>query len=122
MVKTLVYCSNCGAKIDDEVYFCPKCGTKTQRGKAANASYPSDELRDAFYQVGVELERAFTTAAEEMHTAFKKVSQNMQQKPVVKAEGLVVCPKCGTQNPSDSIFCNNCGTRIAPIEESRRST
>jgi len=31
---------------------------KTLKGKASNATYPSDELRDAFYNVGVELEIA----------------------------------------------------------------
>ncbi|MCX6644569.1 MAG: zinc ribbon domain-containing protein, partial [Candidatus Bathyarchaeota archaeon] len=61
----MVYCSNCGEKIADDANFCPKCGTKTDKGKTANAAYPSDELRDAFYKVGIELERAFTIAARE---------------------------------------------------------
>ena len=78
--EKMVYCSNCGTKIEDEAYFCYKCGTKTQVGKNAKAMYPSDELRDAFYQVGLELEKAFTMAARETQSAFKKVSENMQQK------------------------------------------
>ena len=119
----MVYCSNCGSKIDDEAYFCPKCGIKTQKGKAANATYPADELRDAFYQVGLELEKAFTMAAEEMRSAFKKVSADVRQKPAAAtSDGTVVCPKCGTKNASGSIFCSNCGTRIAPVEESHGST
>jgi predicted amidophosphoribosyltransferase len=119
----LTYCSNCGEKIPDDVYFCPKCGTKTPEGKAANASYPADELRDAFYQVGVELERAFNIAARETHAAIKRARENMQQKPASStAQDTVVCPSCGTKNPYGSIFCNNCGTRIAPIEESHGST
>jgi len=52
-VKILVFCSNCGSKIDDEAYFCPKCGTKTIKGKAAKANYPEDELREALYQAGL---------------------------------------------------------------------
>ncbi len=119
----MAYCSKCGAKIDDEAYFCPKCGTKTPVGKAANANYPSDELRDAFYQVGIELEKAFTMAARETHAAFKKASANMQQKTAnATTQDTVVCPKCGTKNPPGSIFCSNCGTRIVPIEESHGST
>ncbi len=121
----MVYCSNCGAKIDDEAYFCPKCGTKTPKGKAAKAAYPSDELRDAFYQVGVELEKAFTLAAQETHAAFKKATENLQQKTAQKpqdTQGTVVCPKCGTRNVSGAIFCVSCGTRISPIEESHGST
>jgi uncharacterized Zn finger protein (UPF0148 family) len=119
----LVYCSNCGAKIGDEAFFCPKCGTKTAKGKSANAAYPSDELRDAFYQVGLELERAFTLAAREMHAAFKKATETIHQNTSkAAAQGTVICPKCGTQNMTGSIFCSNCGTRIAPIEESHGST
>ena len=113
----MVYCSNCGAKIDDETFFCPKCGTKTLKGKEANVSYPSDEIRDAFYRVGIELEKAFTIAARETHAAIKRATEDKQQKPAsatTAQEGTVSCPKCGTKNFSDSIFCNNCGTKIAP--------
>ena len=51
----MVYCSNCGEKIADDANFCPKCGTKTPKGKTSNVSYPGGELHDAFYSVGVEL-------------------------------------------------------------------
>jgi ribosomal protein L40E len=120
----LVYCSNCGAKIDDEAYFCPQCGTKTVKGKAANTSYPSDEIRDAFYNVGVELERAFTVAARETQAAFKKARDNMQQKnaaPSTSADG-VVCPKCGTKNVPGADFCNKCCNRLTPAGEPQKST
>jgi hypothetical protein len=123
----MVYCSNCGTKIDDDAYFCLKCGTKTQAGKNAKVYYPSDELRDTFYQVGVELEKAFTMAAKETHAAFKKVSEEFQQKPAsaqqaATPQNATACPKCGTKNQSGAIFCNNCGTRLAPVEESHGST
>jgi uncharacterized membrane protein YvbJ len=111
----VAYCSKCGEKIPDDAYFCPKCGTKTEKGKASNVSYPSDELRDAFYKVGIELERAFNIAARETHAAFKRADKNMKEKSVV-------CPNCKTKNPHGSIFCHNCGTKIAPIDESRSST
>jgi membrane protease subunit (stomatin/prohibitin family) len=113
-VKILVYCSNCGVEIDDDALFCPKCGTKTQAGKAAKATYPADELRDTFYQVGIELERAFTLVAKETSAAFKKVSEEFQKKSessqqAASSESSVACPKCGTKNLSSSIFCSNCG-------------
>jgi len=115
----LVYCSKCGEKIPDDAYFCPKCGTKTKKGKAANAAYPTDELRDAFYKVGIELERAFTIAAHETHSAIQRAGKNMQQKSAQREN--VVCPNCKTKNPYGSIFCHSCGTRIAPTEESHGS-
>jgi uncharacterized membrane protein YvbJ len=119
----MVYCSNCGSKIDDDALFCPKCGTKTAKGKSAKAAYPEDELRDAFYQVGIELERAFTLAAKETHAAFKKATENMQQKTAkATTQETVACPKCGTKNPAGSIFCNNCGAKITPNEETSGSS
>jgi uncharacterized membrane protein YvbJ len=112
----MVYCSHCGTKIDDDTFFCPKCGTKTLAGKTAKATYPSDELRDVFYQVGTELEKAFTIAAQETHEAFNKISQNFQQKPTSQqatySTAMVTCPKCGVQNPVGSVFCSNCGTSL----------
>jgi predicted amidophosphoribosyltransferase len=130
LVKNMVYCSNCGSKIDDEAYFCPKCGTKTQKGKAAKAAYPSDELQDAFYRVGVELERAFTMAAHETHQAILKAKDNFEGKTTTttktstanSAQNEITCPKCGTKNAYGAIFCNNCGTRLSPAEESHGST
>lgn len=118
-MKKLVYCSNCGEKIADDAYFCPKCGTKTDKGKAAKAAYPADELRDAIYQVGIELEKAFNMAARETHSAIQKARENWQQKP--GQQTTATCPKCGTKNPEGSIFCHNCGARLSPIEESHGS-
>ncbi len=122
----MVYCSKCGTKIDDDAYFCPKCGTKTQAGKAAKVVYPPDELRDTFYQVGIELEKAFTMAARETHAAFKKVSEEFQQKPAssqqASTQGTVACPSCGTLNPSGALFCSKCGTKLTAAEEKQGNT
>jgi membrane protease subunit (stomatin/prohibitin family) len=35
-----------------------------------------------------------------------------QQPPAGAQQVMVVCPKCGFQNPQTSKFCNNCGTLI----------
>lgn len=119
-MKKMAYCSNCGAQIADDAYFCPKCGTKTPAGKTAKVVYPSNEIRDTFYQVGLELEKAFTLAAKETHAAFKKASQDFQQKTSTTQTGqaseqaTVVCPNCGAKNISGAVFCHNCGKRIVP--------
>jgi len=119
-VKNLVYCSNCGSQIADDAYFCPKCGTKTEIGKAAKAVYPADQLRDAFYQVGIELEKAFNIAARETNSAIQKARENWQQKPA--QEQTVTCTKCATKSPEGSVFCHSCGTKLAPNEESHGSS
>jgi len=94
--KKWFYCSNCGAQIADDAYFCSKCGTKTDKGKAAKAIYPSDQLRGAFYQVGIELEKAFNMAARETHSVIQKVKENWQQ---TAPQQTVTCSKCSQRHP-----------------------
>jgi len=119
-VLNLVYCSNCGTQIADDANFCPKCGTKTQTGKTAKVPYPSDRLEETVYQLGVELENAFTLAAKETQPAIKKASESFQQKSAssqpqqATQEATVICPNCGAKNISGSIFCYNCGKRLQP--------
>lgn len=114
----LVYCSNCGAQIADDAYFCSKCGTKTQAGKTAKVTYPSDRIEEIFYQLGEELEKALTLAAKETHAALKKASESFQQKSAVAQteqaaqKDTMVCPNCGAKNVSGAIFCYICGKRI----------
>jgi hypothetical protein len=115
--EKMVYCSNCGEKTPDGAYFCPKCGTKTPVGKLSKATYPADELRDAFYQVGVELERAFTIAARETQNAFKKVSEDIQKKTPSNNQGTIECTSCGNKNVSGAAFCHSCGAKVASAEE-----
>lgn len=38
--------------------------------------------------------------------------QMFQQPPVGQAQVMVLCPKCGFQNPQTSKFCGNCGTPL----------
>jgi ribosomal protein L40E len=111
--KSLSYCTRCGEKIADEAYFCSKCGTKTPKGKAANAVYPTDQLTDAFYSVGLELEKAFSTAARETHAAIQRAKEDLRPKSVQ----TVTCQKCTSKNASGAVYCNSCGARIAPAEE-----
>jgi ribosomal protein L40E len=115
----LVYCSNCGTLIADDAYFCAKCGTKTDKGRAAKAVYPADELRDAFYQVGIELEKAFNRAARETHSAIQRTKENWQQKP--PQPQTVNCSKCTSKNPNSAVYCYSCGTKLQPNEETRGS-
>jgi uncharacterized membrane protein YvbJ len=86
------YCSNCGAKIPKDALYCPKCGAKTVLGAEK------------------------TVATKEMHAAFKKAKENVQQEP---PKETVTCSNCGEKNPKGAIFCYNCGTKIEPKTEEK---
>lgn len=102
----MTYCINCGQKIPDDAFFCPKCGAKTQKGIEANVAPSAEELREAFKRVGVEFERAFLLVAKEMHTAVQKATENTQSKPKT-----VECQNCKAKMLSNAIYCQNCGTK-----------
>jgi len=104
-------CSNCGEKLPEDAYFCPKCGTKAVKSVEANVVAPSDEVREAFVKMSQELEKAFAIAAREIQAAFQTARENIQQS--LYKEPLV-CPNCGEKNPSSAAFCYKCGKKIQP--------
>lgn len=110
----MVFCSNCGSQIPDESNFCPKCGTRTQIGKSANVKYPSDDIREAFREAGVELEKAFTIAAREIREAFQNVKEDYNKNSATtQKDDSVTCPNCSAKNELGAIFCRSCGQKIA---------
>ena len=105
----MAYCSTCGEKLPKDAYFCPKCGTKTSLGMESNAPTPSDEMRQAFAKMSVEIEKAFTLAAKEIQTAFQMARENMQKSTVKEP---IICGNCGEKNPGDSVYCFKCGKKL----------
>jgi ribosomal protein L40E len=104
----MAYCTKCGEKISDEAYFCPKCGTKTQKGIEANVSNSADEMREAFQRLGAEMEKAFLLVAKETHTAFKKAKDNVQKSTSTQP---LTCSSCQATIPSNAVYCPKCGTK-----------
>jgi len=106
-----MYCSNCGEKLSEDALFCPKCGTKTLKGAEENVPNPKDELKEAFAKMGQELDKAFSIAAREINAAFQTASENIQKS--IKKE-KIVCSSCGEKNPSNAVFCYQCGNKLKP--------
>jgi predicted amidophosphoribosyltransferase len=102
-------CSNCGEKLPKDAYFCPKCGTKAEKGVEAGVAAPSDEMREAFAKMSQELEKAFAIAAKEIQAAFQTARENIQQSFYKEPR---VCPSCGEKNPSYATFCSKCGKKL----------
>jgi len=107
----MVYCAKCGIQLTNEAYFCPRCGIKTEAGKTAQAVYPTDELRAAIYQVGIELEKVLTFAAHETKAAFRSINEETLKNTSPNQQTEVTCTSCGAKNPFDAIFCGSCGKK-----------
>ena len=106
----MAYCTKCGEKISEDAYFCPKCGTKTQKGIEANVSNSADEMREAFQKLGIEMEKAFLLVAKEAHTAFQKAKDNVQKSTEPQQ---ITCRNCQATMPSGAVYCPKCGTKQA---------
>lgn len=105
----MVHCSNCGDRLPKNAFFCPKCGKKTVEAVERNIPGPSDEIKEAFTKMSQELEKAFSEAAKEISTAFQTASENIQ-KSLPREQ--IVCSNCGIENPSNAVFCYNCGKKV----------
>ena len=105
----MIFCSNCGEKLPEDSNFCTKCGFKTRRGVEAGVSAPTEDWREAFSKMGVEMEKAFQTAAKEIQKALKNVREDARES---RGGQLVVCKSCGEKNPSSASFCTKCGEKL----------
>jgi uncharacterized membrane protein YvbJ len=112
----MAYCHNCGEKLPNDAFFCPKCGTKTPLGTETNAHAPSDEMRQAFAKMSVEIEKAFTIASKEIRSAFQTARENVQRS---MQKDTVVCGNCSEINPGGSVYCYKCGQKIEANEKEK---
>lgn len=111
-------CSNCGEKLPEDAYFCPKCGTKTALGVETNAATPSEDIRQSFAKMSTEIEKAFAIAAKEMQTAFQTARENIQKS---MQKEPVVCGNCGATNPGGSVYCFKCGQKLGPQGKGKKT-
>jgi uncharacterized membrane protein YvbJ len=106
----MVYCARCGQELEENFYFCPKCGARTVLGKTAGVAEPWDDLKEALETAGEEMRKAFQKAGEEMRKAF---AETRIQVTTHGTTGSVLCPNCSAQNPYGAKFCQKCGKPIS---------
>ena len=100
----MVYCANCGQKLEEKFYFCPKCGVKTKAGTTAGVSEPWENMKEAFVAAAEQMNKAFLKAAEEARKEFQLHTTSRRK---------IVCAKCGATNPPESKFCSKCGKSLS---------
>lgn len=103
-------CPVCGEdfKEGDDIVVCPTCGTPHHRTCYKNLGHCANE---ALHATGEQWQPPQEAAPEPERQAGQPNAQEGA------APGEVVCPNCGTPNPSQSIFCGRCG---APLHQSFR--
>ena len=107
----MVHCSNCGQKLEENYYFCPKCGSKTTAGTTAGVADPWEDMKKAFAEAMEEMNKAFAKAAEETRKAFDEARKEVHWQ--VSSRKKLECPSCGAPNISGSKFCSKCGKPLA---------
>ena len=105
----LVYCSKCGEELPENAYFCPRCGLKTKKGVEAGISTVTEDLRDAFYRMGEEIEKTFSIAGREIERAFRSAREKIREST---SRESVSCPSCQENNPAHVRFCRKCGKKL----------
>ncbi len=111
MMKTLFeneLCVGCSRPInaEDDVVVCPVCGTPQHRDcwKKENRCVNHDKHSPDF-------EWKPSSAAADTQTA------QPQPEPDTTEDGLIVCPRCHSENLPDSLHCGNCGLAFVGGEE-----
>lgn len=103
----MVHCSNCGQKLEENYYFCPKCGTRTGAGITAGAADPWEDVKKAMATAMEEMNKAFAKAAEETKKAFEEAKKEVQWQ--ASSRRKIECPNCGAPSMAGSKFCSKCG-------------
>jgi len=107
----MVYCANCGQKLEENFNFCPKCGMKTKAGTAAGVPEPWEDMKEAFVAAAEQMNKAFAKAAEETRKAFEEARKEFQRQTTSRRK--IVCANCGAANPPESKFCSKCGKSLS---------
>ena len=107
----MVYCSNCGQKLEETHSFCPKCGLRTKAGVTAGVSEPWEDMKKAFAEAMEEMNKAFAKAAEETRKAFDEARKEIHWQ--TSSRKKLECANCKAVNPVGSKFCTKCGKPLS---------
>lgn len=105
--ERIMYCPNCGKKLDDDALFCDECGTKIERQKPSNDQASTIQETSVIKEEPVK-EVARTEPVEEILPEQKRANP--------KEGRLHKCPNCGELISFDDVKCSSCGYEIRDRE------
>ncbi len=99
-------CEKCKGQLDEDALFCPKCGTRTPKGKREEAESPWE---DTLAQVREQIDKAISSAMDEIHKGLQTAREEINKATSGKT---VKCPHCGEMSSTDATFCWDCGKKL----------
>jgi hypothetical protein len=89
----MVFCTKCGAKLTEDVNFCPKCGTRAKAKVEVTSDDPVEALRQAFSTAGEHMEKVFSQAEEEIRRSFSKSEREKVKREEFEVKGSELVDK-----------------------------
>lgn len=109
--NTIGFCSKCGSPISYGCKFCTSCGTPVPESilaEAEAAKKAAEEVARKEAEEKASLEEEAKRIVERRSieiTKAEQVSQNNNERPMF-------CQQCGTKLEADAAFCESCGTKV----------
>lgn len=111
------FCQNCGAKNPAEAVFCYGCGAKLYRpGQQTplgpDAAHPYDAIRKQG-QPRADAAHPYDAIRRQGSRAGSSAGGGAAGQAAQSDAAGPVCPKCGTKNAAQAVFCQECGARFS---------
>lgn len=111
------FCQNCGAKNPAEAVFCYGCGARLYRpGQQSqpgpDAAHPYDAIRKQG-QPRADAAHPYDAIRRQGSRAGSSAGGGAAGQAAQSDAAGPVCPKCGTKNAAQAVFCQECGARFS---------
>lgn len=116
----MIYCANCGKQLEDDANFCPKCGTRTEKGVKEGVNIPwgdtqiKQELDKALSEASKALDEGVKVARVTLQDVGKRINEEVQNARDRSRERTqtIHCTTCGQENMTSAKFCSKCGAEL----------
>jgi len=106
----VIICSKCGKENQDRYKFCLGCGSQLSPPEPVESAPPVESTKPG----GTSPTPPAGMSSVSKEAQFAVTQPETESPPSVDA-GMGLCPSCGTPNPTEFVFCGNCGARLKEV-------